>query len=67
MQLKSFAHSPLTERFLPYCLLPCHVQGLRKAAKFRTARLAYSRDALVNYIPTKLYGAQDVLLRMAIA
>lgn len=59
-ELKSFAH------FL-CCLLPYNVQGLRKAARFRTARLTYCRDALVNYLPTKLYGAQDVLLHLAIA
>lgn len=40
-------------------------KGLHKATAFRTSRLTVARDGLVNYLPTKLYGAVGVLLGRA--
>ena len=60
----------------PHCLAPprpraqpflnrLFTKGQQKAQKHRAARLTYSRDAAVNYLPTKLYGAQAPLQRLA--
>eukprot|EP00887_Chlorella_sp_A99_P005823 scaffold1.g5823.t1 len=38
--------------------------GLRKASKFHASRLTFSRDALANFLPIKLYSAQPVLRRL---
>ena len=40
-------------------------KGLHKAGAFRASRLNISRDGLVNFLPTKLFGAERTLLGLA--
>lgn len=40
---------------------PCSVR-MKRARAHRAARLDAARDSIANYLPVKLYGAEDQLL-----